>query len=165
MADDTEPVSTPDHLPEAAADRVRAVVIRVVAELDDRASVEVTETDEEIRCVIEGEDVGLVIGKHGSTIDALQHLAARSTFVGDHERKRVVVDAGGYREKRAQALQREADRAVEDALSFKRAVELEPMTAQERKVVHDYLSERVDVQTHSEGDEPDRRLVVTPVGA
>ena len=81
MADDTEPVSTPDHLPEAAADRVRAVVIRVVAELDDRASVEVTETDEEIRCVIDGEDVGLVIGKHGTTIDALQHLASRSTFV------------------------------------------------------------------------------------
>ena len=78
-------------------------------------------------------------------------------------RKRVVVDAAGYREKREATLQRQADRAVSDALDFGRAVELEPMSSHERKVVHNYLADRTDVETHSEGDEPDRRLVVTPV--
>ena len=75
----------------------------------------------------------------------------------------MVVDAAGYRERREAVLHRAADRAVEDALSFGRPVELEPMRAPERKIVHTYLSERTDVDTHSEGDEPDRRLVVTPV--
>ncbi len=75
----------------------------------------------------------------------------------------MVVDAAGYRERREAALQRAADRAVADALSFGRPVELEPMRAPERKVVHHYLSERTDVETHSEGDEPERRLVVTPL--
>ena len=74
-----------------------------------------------------------------------------------------MVDAAGYRERREAALHRAADRAVSVALSFGRPVELEPMRAPERKVVHLYLSERTDVETHSEGDEPDRRLVVSPV--
>ena len=75
----------------------------------------------------------------------------------------VVLDAAGYRERREAALQRAADRAVSDALDFGRPVELEPMSAAERRIVHTYLRDRTEVQTHSEGDEPDRRLVVTPV--
>ena len=73
-----------------------------------------------------------------------------------------MVDAAGYRERREAALHRMADRAVAEALRYGRAVELEPMRAPERKVVHTYLSERSDVETHSEGDEPDRRLVISP---
>ncbi len=79
------------------------------------------------------------------------------------ERKQVTVDAAGYRARRAEALHRSADRAVADALRYDRPVELEPMRALERKVVHTYLAERTDIETHSEGDEPDRRLVVSPV--
>ncbi len=82
---------------------------------------------------------------------------------GSADRKQVTVDASGYRERREAALQRSADRAVAEALRFGRAVELEPMRALERKVVHMYLRERTEVETHSEGDEPDRRLVVSPV--
>jgi spoIIIJ-associated protein len=77
----------------------------------------------------------------------------------------VVVDAAGYRARRETALQRSADRAVSDALSFGRPVELEPMSAFERRTVHTYLKDNPEVDTHSEGDEPDRRLVVTPVRA
>lgn len=140
------------------------MVTRVVEELDLGATVTVDESDEEIRATVEGEDLGLLIGKHGTTIDALQHVALRAAYKGgDEYRKHVVVDAAGYRERRAEALHRAADRAAGDALSFGRAVELEPMRAPERKIVHNYLSERTDVDTHSEGDEPDRRLVVTPV--
>jgi spoIIIJ-associated protein len=151
------------EMPDAPAERVRAVVSRVVAAIGLRASVDIDESDEEIRATVNGDDLGLLIGRHGATIDALQHLAMRAAFHSSADHKAVVVDAAGYRERREAALRRAADRAVEDALSFGRAVELEPMSPQERRIVHMYLRDRTDVQTHSEGDEPDRRLVVTPV--
>jgi spoIIIJ-associated protein len=151
------------EIPEEPAERVRAVVSRVVQALGLRASVDIDESGEEIRATVNGDDLGLLIGRHGATIDALQHLAMRAAFHSSADHKAVVVDAAGYRERREAALKRAADRAVEDALSFGRAVELEPMGPQERRIVHMYLRERSEVQTHSEGDEPDRRLVVTPV--
>ena len=150
-------------LPDEPAERVRAVVSRVTQALGLGAAVDIDETDDEIRATVNGDDLGLLIGKHGTTIDALQHLAARAAHLGHEERKRVLVDAAGYRDRREAALRRVADRAVSDALSFGRPVELEPMRASERKVVHMYLRDRTDIETHSEGDEPDRRLVVTPV--
>ena len=153
------------EIPEEPAERVRAVVGRVVQALGLHASVDIEESADEIRATVNGEDLGLLIGRHGTTIDALQHLAMRAAFHGQSDHKAVVVDAAGYRERREAALKRAADRAVEDALSFGRAVELEPMGPQERRIVHVYLRDRSDVQTHSEGDEPDRRLVVTPVRA
>jgi spoIIIJ-associated protein len=150
-------------IPEEPAERVRAIVGRVVNALGLHATVDIDESDEEIRATVNGDDLGLLIGKHGSTIDALQHLAFRAAFRGDGMRKQVTVDAAGYRERREGALHRMADRAAAEALQYSRPVELEPMRATERKIVHTYLSERTDVETHSEGDEPDRRLVVSPV--
>jgi spoIIIJ-associated protein len=154
-----------DELPEEPAERIRAMLQRVAQSLGLRASVDVVESDDEIAATVNGEDLGLLIGKHGSTIDALQHLAARIAFRGQHDRKLVSIDAAGYRERREAALQRAADQAVEDALSYGRPVELEPMSAAERRIVHTYLRDRTEIQTHSEGDEPDRRLVVSPVRA
>ena len=152
-----------ETIPEEPAERVRAIVGRVVHGLGLHATVDIDETGEEIRATVNGEDLGLLIGKHGSTIDALQHIAFRAAFRGAEERKQVTVDAAGYRERREGALHRMADRAAAEALQYDRPVELEPMRATERKIVHTYLSERTDVETHSEGDEPDRRLVVSPV--
>ncbi|MGE5636042.1 MAG: RNA-binding cell elongation regulator Jag/EloR [Nocardioidaceae bacterium] len=154
--------SVAERVPEEAAERVRAVVSRVVQALDLSATVDVEETDDEIRATVNGEDLGLLIGRRGATIDALQHLAFRAASRGGSERRQVTVDAAGYRDRRASALQRMADRAASEALRFGRSVELEPMRPAERKVVHLYLSARTDVATHSEGDEPERRLVVTP---
>jgi spoIIIJ-associated protein len=74
----------------------------------------------------------------------------------------VVIDAAGYRERRAGALRRRADEAADEALRYGRAVALDAMVASERKLVHEHLRDRGDVTTHSEGDEPDRHLVVTP---
>jgi len=152
-----------ETIPEEAAERVRAIVTRVVNALGLHATVDIDESEDEIRATVNGDDLGLLIGKHGSTIDALQHLAFRAAFRGEEIRKQVVVDAAGYRERREGALHRMADRAAAEALRYARPVELEPMRATERKIVHTYLSERTDVETHSEGDEPDRRLVVSPV--
>jgi spoIIIJ-associated protein len=155
--------SVADTIPDEPAERVRAIVGRVVHALGLHATVDIDETADEIRATVNGDELGLLIGKHGSTIDALQHLAFRAAFRGDSIRKQVVVDAAGYRERREGALHRMADRAAAEALQYDRPVELEPMRATERKIVHTYLSERTDVETHSEGDEPDRRLVVSPV--
>ena len=152
-----------ERIPEEPVERVRAVVARVVQALGLRATVDIDETDEEIRATVNGDDLGLLIGKHGATIDALQHLAFRAAFRGLQDRKQVTVDAAGYRDRREAALHRMADRAAAEALRYDRAVELEPMRAAERKIVHLYLGERTDVETHSEGDEPDRRLVVSPL--
>jgi spoIIIJ-associated protein len=151
-----------EAIPEEPAERVRALVARVVHELGLRATVDIEETEDEIRATVNGDELGLLIGKHGSTIDAVQHLAFRAAFRGREGRKQVAVDAAGYRERRETALHRMADRAAAEALRYDRPVELEPMRAPERKIVHTYLSERTDVETHSEGDEPDRRLVVSP---
>jgi spoIIIJ-associated protein len=154
-----------DELPEEPVERIRSMLLRVAQSLGLRASVDVVETDDEISATVNGEDLGLLIGKHGTTIDALQHLAARIAFRGQRDRKLVSIDAAGYRERREAALQRAADQAVEDAISYSRPVELEPMSAAERRIVHTYLRDRTEIQTHSEGDEPDRRLVVSPVRA
>jgi spoIIIJ-associated protein len=169
MERDDDPVGTgsepQEQLPEHPAERIRAVMERIVAGFDLDAEVDLEETDEEIRASVHGDDddLGVMIGKHGATIDAIQHLVARIAFRGDADRKSVVVDAAGYRERREATLCRAADQAAEDALSYGRAVELEPMSSAERRVVHTYLRDRTDVQTHSEGDEPERRLVVSPV--
>jgi spoIIIJ-associated protein len=151
--------------PDEPSERMRAILRRTIAFLGIRASVDVIETDEELRGNVSGPDLGLLIGKHGQTIDSLQFLCSQAAFRGHEERKRVVVDAGGYRERREAMLQRQADRGAADALRYGRAVELDSMGAAERKVVHVYLQERVDVQTHSEGDEPFRRVVITPTPA
>jgi spoIIIJ-associated protein len=161
---DVEHAGTLDgELPEEPAERVRTLVGRVAVALGLRASVDIEENDEAIKATVNGDDLGILIGKHGSTIDALQHLALRVAYKGGAADRQVIVDAAGYRERRESALQRAADRAVADALDFGRPVELEPMTAAERRLVHTYLRDRSDIQTHSEGDEPDRRLVVSPV--
>jgi spoIIIJ-associated protein len=154
-----------DTIPDEPSERVRALVARVVHALGLSATVDIEESADEIRATVNGDELGLLIGKHGATIDALQHLAFRAAFRGREDRKQVVVDAAGYRDRREAALHRMADRAVSDALRYDRPVELEPMRPAERKIVHLYLRERTDVETHSEGDEPDRRLVVTPVSA
>lgn len=129
------------------------------------AQLHVGETASVITGSLEGDDLGLFIGRRGQTIDAVQHLAQRIVFRGGPADVRVVIDAGGYRARRAAALRSEADAAADAALRTGVAVELEPMPPSERRVVHEHLRERGDVLTHSEGDEPDRRLVVEPPSA
>jgi spoIIIJ-associated protein len=149
--------------PDEPAERVRAILLRLIAHLGLRGSVDVTEGDEEILADVSGPELGLLIGKHGATLDAIQFVCAQAAFRGAPDRKRVVVDAAGYRERRELALRRQADRGVADALRYGRPVELDSMGSQERRVVHTYLKERADVDTHSEGEEPFRRVVITPL--
>ena len=150
-------------LPDEPAGRVREILERVVEELDLDATVEVDEGDEEIVGRIEGEDVGLLIGRRGQTIDAVQLLCYRAAFRGRQDRKRVVVDAAGYRERRREAIERQADRAADRALKTGKEIELEPMSPNERRVVHQHLKERAGLETFSEGEEPERCVIVAPL--
>ena len=148
--------------PSEPTERVREILRRVTAHLGLRASVDVEEQEEQLLGAVSGSELGLMIGKHGQTIDAIQVLCGQAAFRGAPDRKRVVVDAGGYRERREAALRRQADRGVADALQYGRAVELDSMSAVERRAVHVYLRDRAEVVTHSEGDDPFRRVVISP---
>jgi spoIIIJ-associated protein len=145
------------------AERVREWLERIAEAAGVSARVEVQQDGEGVTADYVGDDLGLLIGHHGQTIDAIQHLAYRIAFRGIEERKRVVVDAAGYRERRALLLRADGDRAADVAVRERRAVALEPMNALERKVVHEHLRERHDVETYSEGQEPSRHLVVAPL--
>ncbi len=134
----------------------------VAAGLGLECEVRVEQEEGVLRGSVEGEDVGLLIGRRGQTIDAVQHLAQRIVYPAGQAQARVVVDADGYRERRAQALHEDADDAADEAVRLGRPVELAPMPASERRVVHEHLRERGDVETHSEGEEPERYLVVEP---
>ena len=150
--------------PDTPAERARELVEGVLDELDLNGDVEVTEDDARITVTVKGtDDYGLLIGKRGQTIDALQLLCYQAAFRGMRERKRVVVDAAGYRQRRRETLEGRADRAAEQALANSRVVEMDPMSAQERRVVHERLKERAGVETYSEGDEPHRCVVVAPL--
>jgi spoIIIJ-associated protein len=157
-------VSKTADWPDTPAERARELVEGVLDELDLEGEVEVAEDDERISITVQGgDDYGLLIGKRGQTIDALQLLCYQAAFRGLRERKRVVVDAAGYRERRRETLEGRADRAAEQALTSNHVVEMDPMSAQERRVVHERLKERAGVETYSEGDEPRRCVVVAPL--
>lgn len=150
--------------PDEPAERVRRLVEGVLDELDLEGDVEIREGEERIEAVVEGEDdYGLLIGKRGQTIDALQLLCFQAAFRGLRDRKRVLLDAAGYRDRRREVLTARADRAAEQALESNVSVEMDPMSAQERRVVHEHLKERSGVETFSEGDEPRRCVVVAPL--
>jgi spoIIIJ-associated protein len=129
------------------------------------AEIRVEDAGDGIEAEFVGDDLALLIGHHGQTIDAIQHLAHRIAFHGMDDRRPLTVDAAGYRARRASTLHAVADQAADTALREGRPVSLEPMGAQERKVVHEYLKSRFDVETYSEGQEPARRLVVAPLGS
>ncbi len=150
--DELEPAEALEELLEEIADGLRLDV-----------EVQVDEQGDTLVGRLEGEDVGLFIGRHGQTIDAVQHLAQRIVFPEGPSSVRVTIDANGYRERRAEALRAEADDAADEALSSGKPVELDPLPPFERRIVHEYLRERGGVETHSEGNEPERYLVVTPL--
>ena len=140
--------------------RMRELVETVVGAMGIVARVDVHETADGVTVTCTGGDLGLLIGKHGQTIDALQYVANAASFRSGAG-KPVTIDASGYRERRRVTLEGIALRAAEQAAAGERVL-LEPMTAVERKVVHERLKEVAGVETSSEGTEPNRYVVVSP---
>lgn len=144
------------------AERVRELLGAVSEGLGLDAEIDLAETENGIEATFVGEDLGLLIGRHGQTIDAVQHLAYKVAVQDPREPTRVVVDAAGYRERRREVLGRQADEAADAALRSGQPVALDAMNASERKLVHEYLKAREEIETYSEGSEPNRHLVVAP---
>ena len=149
-----------DESPDAA--RIRLLLEHVTSALGLRCRVEVSESTERLTATCFDGDLGLLIGKHGQTIDAVQTLASAMLATGE-ERKEVVVDAEGYRERRRRTIESIALRAAEEAVRSQLRVELEPMTPNERRLVHERLKDVDGVKTESEGAEPHRYVVVAVV--
>jgi spoIIIJ-associated protein len=143
-----------------AAERVRAMLGHVTTALGLRCRVAIDEDESGLTATCSGDELGLLIGKHGATIDAVQVLAGAIASRGGNERLNVVVDAAGYRDRRRRTLEAVAVRSAEEALRAGTRIELEPMSAAERRLVHERLKDYDGVSTVSEGDEPNRYVVV-----
>jgi spoIIIJ-associated protein len=148
-------------LPEGA-ETLREFIQTTVDLMGVEAHVGASETPELVRAEISGDDLGLLIGRHGATIDALQYIAAIVVNGDRRERRQVIVDAEGYRDRRAAALTALADRTAQKVTRESVSVALKPMTAAERKVIHLHLKDHSRVETVSEGNEPFRAVVVSP---
>ena len=144
------------------AEKLRDFIQNVVRLMGIEARVSASETPEWVRAEISGDDLGLLIGRHGATIDALQYVAAIVVNGDRRERRQVIVDAEGYRDRRAAALTALADRTAQKVARDDRSITLKPMSAAERKVIHIHLKDHPRVETVSEGNEPFRAVVVSP---
>lgn len=112
---------------------------------------------------IEGDGLDPIIGRDGEVLDAVQVLAAQAVRrQPGGQRRGVLVDAGDYRARRAELLTRLAHKAADEAVEYGEEIELEPMSALDRRTVHMALADRADIETRSEGEDPRRRIVVVP---
>jgi len=118
--------------------------------------------DGAVRLLVEGHDMGVVIGKHGSTINALQYLVGLVLQKRTGERTRLVIDAEGYRSRREQALKDMARTYAQRVKETGHEAVLDALQSYERRIIHNSLSDDPDVFTYSEGEEPDRRVVISP---
>lgn len=159
MSDESADLEGPELEP---AEALEELLEEITDGLGLDVELRVEHADDVLHGRLKGDDVGLFIGRRGQTIDAVQHLAQRIVFPDGPSDVRVVIDANGYRERRAEALRAEADDAADDAVGSGGPIELDPLPPFERRIVHEYLRERGDVETHSEGEEPQRYLVITP---
>jgi len=151
--------------PEAvAAQRLEEFLAQLRAAFGVEAEVVVERREGIVEGRMEGGDLGQLIGRAGNTIDAIQHLAPRVVLNGLPAKVRVVVDVDGYRRRRLELLRAEAEEAAAEVERSGEAVELGPLPPLERKAIHDHLRDRPGVETESEGEEPERVLVIYPAG-
>jgi spoIIIJ-associated protein len=158
-----DPVESEAEEEEGEAAVARALLERSLGALGVSGTVRIDADDHEVTATVSGPDLGVLIGRHGQMIDALQYLANAIAHraVGE-ERRRIVIDASGYRARRAATLESLARRSAEQASATGIRVELEPMSSVERRIVHEALKDDPEVSTESEGAEPHRYVVVLP---
>src|ERR1700712_5199373 len=156
---ETERASTPEGI-----EVVRGFVESVARGLDIQREVVAERNGDELNIGVRGDELGLLIGRHGQTLEALQHLAQRIAL-DNGVQLRVVVDAEGYRERRREAIEAQVLRLAERARTRGEALPLEAMTSSERRYVHEMVRDLPGVESYSEGDEPDRKAIIAPEGS
>ena len=144
-------------------DEVKDFLEKVFAAMDMKVQISITQEpeDHELNIDLEGDDMGVLIGKRGQTLDSLQYLASLVVNKGSDDYIRVKVDTENYRERRKATLENLAKNIAQKVKRTRKPVSLEPMNPYERRVIHSALQNDKFVCTHSEGEEPYRRVVVT----
>lgn len=140
----------------------KGIVVDIVNLMNLRTRVTSWEDDEEIHVDVWGDNLGILIGRGGTTLQALQEIVTTIIRRSRQETRRITIDVERYRERRRQKLREYAENMAEKARNTKRPVRLDPMPARERKIIHDALKDIEGVESKSEGEEPERRIVISP---
>ena len=154
-------VPTPDDQLSETAHNARAFLMGLTERMGVPAQIAVSESPEQIRMVLSGENMSILIGRRGETLDALQYLTSLNVNRAREDYLRVSLDTENYRAKREEALRKLAVRMAGRCKKSGRRVALEPMNPYERRILHSALQADPDVTTHSEGEEPYRRVIIT----
>ena len=135
----------------------------ILQAFSDDLSINVTREDNNLTFNLSGEKIAMVIGKRGQTLNAIQHLVQVMFNRQSSEFYRIVVDAEGYRSRRAETLKQLANRLADKAIKIRKNVTLEPMPSYERKIIHSVLQDNPRVETHSDGSDPNRFVIIKPI--
>ena len=155
-----KPVSTPVPADDAKAQRIREFLTGLMEHLEVNATPEISVTETGYQVVLQGQNLGAIIGRRGETLDTIQQLTNYAINHSQSKRVRIHIDAEGYRAKREEALQRLAVKVAGKVVKYRKNVTLEAMNAYERHVIHTALQDVAHVTTYSMGTEPNRRVVV-----
>ena len=155
-----KPAAAPAPADDAKAEQIRAFLTGLMTHLEVNAVPEISVTENGYQVVLQGENLGAIIGRRGETLDAIQQLTNYSVNRSQSKRVRIHIDAEGYRAKREEALVHLAEKVAGKVVKYRKNVTLEAMNAYERHVIHSALQEYPDVTTYSTGTEPNRRTVV-----
>jgi spoIIIJ-associated protein len=149
-------------LKDSAAKRAQHILKKILDQMELQVQMQVQEKENIVLVNMEGPDLGILIGRRGETLDALQYLVSLSANRHQKKKKKIILDIEGYRKRREETLQRLATKLADKARQRGRSVVLEPMNSQERRIIHTTLQGREDVNTFSEGEEPYRKIIISP---
>ena len=135
-------------------------IYSILNNMEIEAEISVNEDDENIVVDVNGDDIGIIIGRRGETMDALQYLTSLVVNKGYQDYKRVILNVENYRQKREETLVKLANRLAEKVIKYKKPVTLEPMNPYERRIIHSSLQGHKYVETYSTGEEPKRKVVI-----
>ncbi len=146
---------------ESNSDKAKEFLVSVLEKMNVDAEIIAEETEDSILLKVNGDDIGIVIGRRGETLDSLQYLTSLVVNKSKEEYKRVVIDIENYRQKREETLVKLANRLADRVLKYKKNITLEPMNPYERRVIHSSLQDHKYVETYSVGEEPNRKVIIT----
>ncbi len=149
-------------LKENSLQRASVLLKNIFQTMDLDVTTDISENEKAVFINLEGPDLGILIGRRGETLDALQYIVNLSVNKNQEIRKKIIIDIEGYRSRREKTLEKLALKLADKAKQRGRNVVLEPMSAQERRIIHTALQGRDDIFTFSEGEDPYRKIIISP---
>ncbi|MGE5329960.1 MAG: RNA-binding cell elongation regulator Jag/EloR [Deltaproteobacteria bacterium] len=140
--------------------KAKSFLEEVFKKMDLDVDIIINETEDEIDIDLQGKNMGVIIGRRGETLDALQYLTSIIANKGQVKYKKVLIDTENYRKKREETLVILANRIAERAITMKKSITMEPMNPYERRIIHSTLQNNKYIETYSVGDEPNRKVVI-----